>query len=234
VESKDRSHSRLPDEQIALIEAVTAANPRTAIIANVGHAFDTSWEDRAAALLMAWYPGEGFGHAMAQVLAGDREPGGRMPASIARTEADYPAYALKPDASGDLNYAEGTRLGYRGMAAPRHTLGAGFGYADIALTDATAAADGNGGLLVRATLENRSDRAGSDVVQIYRRAPELALAGFAKVHLKPHEKREVSIAIPRRRLQIWADGWQDIGEPRLFVGRSAGDVAFDLADRHQG
>ena len=230
MESKDRSHSRLPDEQIALIEAVTAANPRTAIIANVGHAFDTS----SAALLMALYPGEGFGHAMAQVLAGDREPGGRMPVSIARTEADYPAYALKPDASGDLNYAEGTRLGYRGMAAPRHTLGAGFGYADIALTDATAAADGNGGLLVRATLENRSDRAGSDVVQIYRRAPELALAGFAKVHLKPHEKREVSIAIPRRRLQIWADGWQDIGEPRLFVGRSAGDVAFDLADRHQG
>jgi hypothetical protein len=66
---------------------------------------------------MALYPGEGFGHAMAQVLAGDREPGGRMPVSIARTEADYPAYALKPDASGDLNYAEGTRLGYRGMAA---------------------------------------------------------------------------------------------------------------------
>lgn len=229
VESKDRSHSRLPDEQIALIEAVTAANPRTAIVANVGHAFDSAWEDKAAALLVAWYPGEGFGQAIADVLAGDREPGGRMPVSIAREEADYPAFSLKPDPNGDLHYREGTRLGYRGMNDPRHTLGAGFGYADIALTAAVAEPQSDGSVTVTATVENRSDRPGSEVIQVYRCQPELALAGFAKVHLAAGEKREISIAIPRRRLQIWADGWQDIADPQLFAGRSASDFAFDLS-----
>ncbi|NWK98692.1 beta-glucosidase [Sphingobium lactosutens] len=228
VESKDRSHTHLPEEQVALIEAVTAANPRTAVIANVGHAFDTSWEDKAAALLVAWYPGEGFGTAIAQVLAGDLEPGGRMPVSIARQEADYPALSLTPDANGDLAYREGTRLGYRGMANPRHTLGAGFGYADMALLSASITTVEDG-CLVTATVENRSDRPGSDVIQIYRREPELALVGFAKLHLHPGERRDLTITIPTRRLQYWNDGWRDIASPRLFVGRSAADIAFDLS-----
>ncbi|WP_311269921.1 glycoside hydrolase family 3 C-terminal domain-containing protein [Sphingobium sp. WCS2017Hpa-17] len=229
VESKDRSHTRLADEQIALIEAVTAANPRTAIIANVGHAFDTAWEDKAAALLIAWYPGEGFGDAIAQVLAGDREPGGRMPVSIARRDEDYPALSLTPDAQGDLIYAEGRRVGYRGTADPRHTLGAGFGYADIAIVAVQPLPDEGDGLRIAVTVENRSDRAGSDVVQIYRREPELALAAFAKLHMQAGERRDVVIDVPERRLQYWRDGWRDIDNPRLFVGRSAADIAFDLA-----
>jgi beta-glucosidase len=229
VESKDRSHTRLADEQIALIDAVTAANSRTAIIANVGHAFDTAWEDKAAALLIAWYPGEGFGEAIAQVLAGDREPGGRMPVSIARRDEDYPALSLKPDAQGDLTYAEGRRVGYRGMADPRHTLGAGFGYADIAIISAQPLCQDGDDLRIAVTVENRSDRAGSDVVQIYRREPELALVAFAKLHLQPGERRDVVIDVPQRRLQYWRDGWRDIAAPRLFVGRSAADIAFDLA-----
>ena len=183
----------------------------------------------SAALLIAWYPGEGFGDAIAQVLAGDREPGGRMPVSIARTDADYPALSLKPDANGDLLYAEGTRLGYRGMADPLHTLGEGFGYADIALIDAAITPVDDGGVIVEATLENRSDRPGSDVVQLYRREPELALCGFTKAHLAAGERRTVSIAVPRRQLQYWRDGWRDIETPRLFLGRSARDVAYDLA-----
>jgi beta-glucosidase len=228
VESKDRSHTRLSDEQLALIDAITAANPRTAVIANVGHAFDTSWEDKAAALVVAWYPGEGFGTAIAQVLAGDREPGGRMPVSIARSEADYPGFSLTPDSVGDLPYREGTKLGYRGMSDPRHTLGAGFGYADIALLAVTIS-QGADGVIVNATVENRSVRAGSDVIQVYRREPELALVGFAKVHLAPGERRDLTIMLPVRSLQYWRDSWQTIHAPRLFVGRSANDIAFELS-----
>lgn len=228
VESKDRKDTHLPAEQIALIEAVTAANPRTAVVANVGHAFDTRWEDQAAALLIAWYPGEGFGEAIAQVLAGDREPGGRMPVAIAREESDYPAFSLTPDANGDLVYVEGTRIGYRGMADPRHTLGEGSGYAEVALLAAQVERNDDGGLAVRATVENRSDRAGSDVIQIYRRAPELALCAFAKVHLAAGERRDIVIVIAHRRLQTWRDGWVDIENPGLFAGRSARDMAFDL------
>jgi len=151
-----------------------------------------------------------------------------MPVSIARAESDYPAFSLTPDANGDLVYAEGTRIGYRGMVDPCHSLGEGFGYADIALLDARVESVEDGGLVVRAMIENRSDRAGSDVVQVYRRAPELALCGFAKVHLAPGERRDIAIAIPRRRLQVWKDGWTAIDDPHLFAGRSARDIAFDL------
>lgn len=227
VESKDRGDTRLPEEQVRLIEVVTAVNSRTVVVANVGHAFDTEWEDRAAALLVTWYPGEGFGEALAQVLAGEREPGGRMPVSIAREESLYPALSLKPQANGDLVYAEGTRIGYRGISAPRHAFGAGLGYADIALVSAKLSRSGED-WIVDAVVENRSGRPGSEVIQIYRRQPELALVGFAKVHLAAGERRSVTISIPRRRLQTWQDGWVDILDPQLFAGRSAIDMAISL------
>ncbi|WP_313441066.1 glycoside hydrolase family 3 protein [Novosphingobium sp.] len=227
VESKDRSDTRLPDEQVRLIQAVTAVNPRTVVVANVGHAFDTRWDHKAAALLVTWYPGEGFGEALAQVIAGEREPGGRMPVSIAAEESLYPALSLKPEANGDLVYSENTLIGYRGIAAPHHAFGAGLGYADIALVSATLSPVGEG-WVVEAVVENRSSRAGSEVVQVYRRQPELALAGFAKAHLVAGERRTITIQIPRRRLQTWNDGWVDIAEPQLFVGRSAIDIAIKL------
>lgn len=227
VESKDRADTRLPDAQIALIEAVTAVNPRTVVVANVGHAFDSTWDGRAGALLVAWYPGEGFGEALAQVLAGAREPGGRMPVSIAHNEADYPAFSLQPEGNGDLIYAERTCIGYRGIAAPRHAFGAGRGYADIAIVSATLAGQGDA-KQVDVVVENRSARAGCEVVQVYRQQPELALAGFAKVFLAPGERRTVTVAIPARRLQIWQDGWVNIAEPALFVGRNAVDLAISL------
>jgi beta-glucosidase len=117
VESKDRPDTRLPEDQIRLIEAVCAANPRTAIVANVGHAFDATWGAQAAALMLAWYPGEGFGPALADVLTGAREPGGRLPVTLARAEEDYPALGLTPDGQGNLPYSEGIAIGYRGLAA---------------------------------------------------------------------------------------------------------------------
>jgi beta-glucosidase len=102
VESKDRQDTALPAGQLALIEQVCAANPDTVIITNVGHAFDTPWQELARAVMHCWYPGQEFGPALAQVLAGDREPGGRMPVSIAASERDYPAFSIEPQANGDM------------------------------------------------------------------------------------------------------------------------------------
>lgn len=228
VESKDRRDTLLAPEQLRLIEEVTAANPRTAVIANVGHAIDTHWDERAAALMIVWYPGEGFGAALAEVLAGDREPGGRMPVSITRKETDYPAFALDPEPNDDLPYYEGTRLGYRGISDPRHAFGSGLGYGAIELIAAAAAPANNAGIVVTVEVANLSDRDGAEVLQVYRRSPELALVGFSKVRLAAGEQKAVEIAIPRRRMQLWQDGWTDIAEPDLFVGRSAMDARFDL------
>ncbi|NIA52381.1 glycoside hydrolase family 3 protein [Massilia sp. TW-1] len=230
VESKDRIDTRLPAEQVDLIERVCAANPNTVVVTNVGHAFDTRWEPQAKAVLHCWYPGEEFGRALAQVLAGDREPGGRMPVTIARDDADYPALSLQPDANGDLPYSEGTRVGYRGLAArgiaPRQAFGAGFGYTTFALADATVQA-GEDGWTVTVVVCNTGMRAGGEVVQVYRTVPELTLVGFDKIHLEPGETRTARIAIERRRLQTWQDGWTDLPGPvELFVGRSSADLSL--------
>ncbi len=226
VESKDRTDTHLAAAQIRLIEAVTAANHRTAIIANVGHAFDTSWEDRAAALMLTWYPGQEFGPALAAVLSGDMEPGGRLPLTIAAREQDYPAFGLRPDNAGDVHYSEGMLLGYRGLhangVAPRHAFGAGFGYARFTFTDATLTGSMSAGATVTVTLRNISAVAGSEVVQVYRDAPELTLIGFTKIVLQPGESERVTIDLPRRRFETWHNGWRLPEEPpRLFVGTSS-------------
>jgi beta-glucosidase len=228
VESKDRPDTKLAPSQIALIEAVTAANPRTAIIANVGHAFDTAWEDRAAALLLVWYPGQGFAPALASVLTGDREPGGRMPVSIAMNEADYCGYSTTPDANGDLAYAEGTKPGYRGLIAndtpARHALGGGMGYARFEWSD--VAQEGSG---VAVTVHNISTRAGSDVIQLYRDTPETALIGFAKVRLEPGEERRMTITPEPIMLRVWEGGWKMMaGVCTMRVARDAQDAGTSV------
>lgn len=232
VESRDRTTTALDPAQVALIEAVTAANPRTAIIANVGHAFDTSWDDKAAALMVCWYPGEAFAPALAAVLAGDREPGGRMPVTIAARDADYPAFDLTPDAQGDLVYAEGSEIGYRSFAArglaPRHALGAGFGYARFDWSD-PAVTRVDGGYEVAVTVQNTSARHGSDLVQVYLTAPRFALAGFARVELAAGERRRVVVAVADRRLMVWREGWvRPDGAHTLALSRSAVDPVFTL------
>lgn len=233
VESKDRSDTRLPQEQIRLIERVTAANPRTAIIANVGHAFDTSWDELAPALMIAWYPGQEFGPALAEVLAGDREPGGRLPLTIAVRDEDYPAFNLTPDADGNLDYAEGTRIGYRGLAdrgiTPRHAFGSGFGYAQFAFEDVSLDQGDPDLIAVTLTIRNISGRTGSEVVQVYRTEPELTLIGFRKVHLAPGMAIRITIPLERRRFQLWNDGWRDLGNTKLLVGRSSSDTPFHFA-----
>lgn len=234
VESKDRADTQLAPAQLALIERVCAANPRTAVITNVGHAYDAGWEDRAAAHLAAWYPGKGFAAALAAVLAGDAEPGGRMPVTMAADEADYPAFALQPDAQGRLAYSDGVRIGYRGLRAAgtraRHTLGAGQGYARFEWRDATVE---DGGVAV--TVTNVSDRAGSEVVQVYRDTPETTLIGFAKLHLAPGESARAHIRLPRRRFARWDHGWHPIGDRvEIRVARDAEDaghaLTIDVAD----
>ncbi|NCP18981.1 MAG: glycoside hydrolase family 3 protein [Erythrobacter sp.] len=232
VESKDRPDTLLPELQLELIERVCAANPRTVVIANVGHAYDVAWEDHAAAHLAAWYPGEGFADAIAAVLAGDIEPGGRLPVSIAREEADYPAFHLQPDADGKLAYSEGVLIGYRGIRAAgktaRHALGAGQGYTSFRWEEPRQEA---GGVSVMVT--NTGQRAGNDVVQAYRDEPEHALVGFAKVLLEPGESRRVTIALKPRSFARWsggADGGWDYpdGTRTIRIARNADESGLAL------
>ena len=231
VESKDRKDTKLAPEQLRLIDEVCAANSRTAAVVNVGHAFDAEWGQQAAALLVAWYPGQRFGPALASVLAGDREPGGRMPVTIARDERDYCGLNLTPDGQGKLVYGEGTRLGYRGLVGngrrARYPFGSGSGYARFGIWDAQS-----DGLDVKVRVRNISARAGAEVVQLYRDDPECALVGFAKVHLAPGEERQLTVRVEERLLRRWANGWTyPDGEIAIRVARHTEDPGLTVLAR---
>ena len=223
VESKDRADTRLDPAQLRLAEAVRAANPRTAIVVNVGHAFDAGFARDAAALLVAWYPGQNFGKALVDVLSGRREPGGRLPMTLAAQEADYPAFDLTPDGAGNLAYAEGVLVGYRGMKAKGtkalFPLGAGQGYTRFALANARVE---GGQVLVDVT--NTGTRAGSEVVQAYLAQSPFALVGFAKLHLPAGETATAQIEPSPYILRSVAG----TGPVPLVLGRDAEDAAFAL------
>ncbi len=237
VESKDRTTTKIAANQQKLIEAVCAANPNVAIVANIAHAFDATWSKHARAFMCAWYPGQGFGPALADVLAGDREPGGRLPVTLAASDDDYPAFDLTPDAKGDVHYSEGWLVGYRGFAKsarkPLYAFGAGRGYARFDWRDVVMTGDTQNGITLCLPLKNTSARRGKEVVQVYVTLPGAEhgapmLKGFASAHIEAGAERTVSIQLPRRAFQYWDAARHDwatpAGDIKLDIGRAVDDM----------
>ena len=147
-EGYDRGSLSLPGRQDDLVRAVVAANPRTVVLVNAGAPVLMPWRDEVAALLIGWFGGQEFGNAVADVLLGAAEPGGRLPTTWPADEADVPVLSTTP-VDGVLEYTEGIHIGYRAWlkqdTAPAYWFGAGRGYAQIDLTSVAGAAKGTGG-----------------------------------------------------------------------------------------
>src|SRR6476469_8731380 len=131
----------LPGYQDELIRRVAAANPRTVVVSNAGSPVSMPWLDEVAAVLQVWFPGEALGDAVADVLLGDEEPGGRLPVTIPRALADTPAFDHHPGRDGRAVYAERRLIGYRWYDTrdiePRFPFGHGLGYTTFELAAAT-------------------------------------------------------------------------------------------------
>jgi beta-glucosidase len=227
LESADRKTTHLTADQEQLIEQVCAANPRTVVVLNTAHATDLGWADRAAAVVCVWFPGQEFGPALAAVLSGDLEPGGRLPVTFARDEADYPVFDLTP-VNHDLVYESEQTIGYRHFdasgIAPRFAFGHGLGYTTFALSDLEADAS-----RAAVTLRNTGQRAGKEVVQLYVRAPDgpIELKAFAPLWLAAGESRRVQLPLDQHAFRHWVDGrgWQVLpGRYEVLVGRSSVDL----------
>ncbi|BCJ44964.1 beta-glucosidase [Actinoplanes ianthinogenes] len=217
-EGFDRTSLALPGRQDELVTRVAAANPRTVVVVNAGSPVLLPWADEVAAVLLTWFPGQEAGAALAAVLAGAEEPGGRLPTTWPRREADCPVLAVRPE-NGSLAYDEGIFIGYRGWTErPRYAFGSGLGYTTWAYSDLTASPEA-----ATVTVTNTGGRTGREVVQIYLSSsapapadrPRQWLAGFASVQAEPGESVTVRIPLPERAFQIWSDGWQTI--PGLYT-----------------
>lgn len=236
VESKDRAGTALPAAQVDLIDRVRHVNTNIVAICNVAHAFDLSWQDKVRGLMITWYPGEQYGPALAQVLAGDREPGGRLPVSIAARDTDYPAFDLKPLVGGDVPYREGHLIGYKGMQAagskPLHVFGAGFGYARFDLREVAVAGDMLRGMTLTGRVHNLSDRAGKAVPQAYVAGPDgiRHLRAFAALTVPAGDGLDFSLSLPPRAFQQWiGDGWQVAdGTHHVLLGWNSADLPLSV------
>ncbi|MGP3776078.1 beta-glucosidase [Streptomyces sp. SDT5-1] len=233
-ESKDLDTSELPSSQTELIGAVSASNPRTAVVVNAGRPVHAPWADGVAAVVQGWFAGQGFGTALARVLAGDAEPGGRMPVTVPRADADRSTHGehLDTDLRRDYDAAEPT--GYRHLArtgtTARFPFGSGRGYTTWRFGDAGLHRDG-ARWAVRLDVTNTGRRPGREVVQVYVRAPgetDLRLAGFTGVRLDAGATAEAEVALDDRAWQRWAPekhGWvAPPGPHEVLVGRSVEEI----------
>ena len=237
-EGWDRSSLALPGRQDDLVRAVAAVNPRTVVLVNSGSPVLMPWRDEVAAVLLGWFGGQEFGGAVADVLTGLREPGGRLPTTWGATEADVPILDTKPE-NGIVEYGEGIHIGYRAWlrqpsAPPAYWFGAGRGYTRIPLVRLVATATATPGetVTVRVGVENHGGRDGKQVVLVFAEKPDSVvdrpvrwLVGFSTVHVPAGGSADVDVAVPVRLLAYWADGWQyEAGEYVLRAGTTAVDL----------
>ncbi|MFG2311283.1 glycoside hydrolase family 3 C-terminal domain-containing protein [Streptomyces sp. NPDC048566] len=230
-EGFDRSDLRLPGHQDELVHAVAAANPNTVVIVNSGSPVELPWRDEVAAVLLSWFPGQEGGAALADVLTGAHEPGGRLPTTWGPL-ADAPVTRVAPT-DGQLAYTEGVFIGYRAWQkegrTPSYPFGHGLGYTEWTYESLTVE---GGTATVR--VRNSGARAGREVVQVYvapleadADRPARALAGFACVEAGPGESAEAVVDIPRRAFEIWdtaAGCWACVkGSYGIEAGRSLTD-----------
>jgi beta-glucosidase len=240
-EGYDRETMTLPGRQDELVRRVAAANASTVVVVNSGMPVLMPWVDQVAAIIQVWFPGQAFGEALADSLVGAVEPGGRLPVSVPRAEADSPVLRAYPEA-GELAYAEGLLVGYRGYdrsgTAPLFCFGHGLGYTEWSHESLAAAVESvvaGEDLPVVVTVRNSGGRAGREVVQVYLEGPDddpsrplRALAAFATVSAGPGERAEARLTVPARSFARFDEGlceWVSRpGTYTLRAGRSSGDL----------
>ncbi|MFE6621247.1 glycoside hydrolase family 3 protein [Streptomyces sp. NPDC057740] len=230
-EGFDRKDLTLPGRQDDLVRAVAAANPNTVVIVNSGSPVELPWREDVAAVLLSWFPGQEGGAALADVLTGAHEPGGRLPTTWGSL-ADAPVTQVVPEA-GELAYTEDVFIGYRAWEkegrAPSYPFGHGLGYTDWTYESAKVE-----GTTVTVRVRNSGERAGREVVQVYLAPgepdagrPARWLAGFASVEAGPGETAEAVIEMPRRAFETWdetTNAWTFVkGSYEIQVSRSIAD-----------
>ncbi len=166
----DRPDLRLPGLQRELLEAVLDVNPRTVVVVNAGSPVEMPWAERAGAVLLPWYAGEEGADAVADIVVGLSDPGGRLPVTMPADLDDTPTAGATdwyPGEDGKVTYEEGLFVGYRHYDAndlePAFPFGHGLSYGDVVWEDVDITA-----ARVTVRLWNRAARPGNEVVQVYR------------------------------------------------------------------
>ena len=251
-EGMDRYSLSLPGDQNQLIDQVARANRRTIVVLNTGGPVLMPWLHQVQGVLEAWYPGQQFGSAIAALLFGDANPGGRLPVTFPANESQGPARATPPstypgDANGNESYAEGLDVGYRWYDAtgqrPLFPFGYGLSYESFRVSDVRAFYNPfAGGAFVLARVTNTSRQSGPTTVELFLQSPPAPqeppkqLKGYSNVTLAPGQTRSVLFRLRPSDLAYFnaASGQWTVAPGRYtaLIGTSSTDLdhraSFDV------
>ncbi|SDH39687.1 beta-glucosidase [Paraburkholderia phenazinium] len=225
-----------PSNQDALVEAVASANPRTIVVVESGNPVLMPWKDSVAAIVEAWYPGEGGGNAIANVLFGKVNPSGKLPVTFPVHDQDTPTWGQNGTYEANPVYAEKLDMGYRWYdaknIAPMFEFGYGLSYTHFSYSGLSVAHRPDGALDVSFTVRNDGRVAGAEVPQVYLGVPYSGepprrLVGWEKVAMNPGETRHVRITVTPRMQSVWdtsRNGWRYVAGGTVYVGASSRDI----------
>jgi len=233
----DRTSIDLPAAQQRLLERIVSVGKPTVLVLLNGSALAVNWAHaNVPAIVEAWYPGQAGGTAIADVLFGDYNPGGRLPVTFYKNVTDLPPFE---------DYAMVNRTYRFFKGEPLYPFGHGLSYTTFTYANLRTRADSvsaRDSVVVQVDLTNSGRRAGDEVVQVYVQhvgssveRPIRELRGYRRVRLAPGETRTVTLAFPASSLAYWdaqADQWVSENEQvRLQVGASSADIRLDRVIR---
>ena len=242
-EGYDRSHMRMPECQVKVIEAVAAANPNTVVVLHNGSPVEMPWIGRVKAVLEAYLGGQAVGLAAVRVLFGEANPSGRLAETFPLRLQDNPSYLFYGGEGNTAEYREGVFVGYRYYDKKNMDVlfpfGHGLSYTTFEYSNLRLSASSirdTDALTVTVAAKNTGARAGKTVVQLYVGAPAggdvirpvRELKGFEKVELQPGESKDVTFTLDKRAFACWNTALHDwhveTGDYAVEIGQSSRDI----------
>lgn len=233
-EGLDRSHMRIPQNQIDLLEAMAQVNPNIVGVLSAGSSVEMPWQHCCKAILHGYLSGQAGAGAMFDLLTGKVNPSGRLSETYPVHYEDTPAFRNYPSTERNAEYRESIYIGYRyydtSKVRVQYPFGFGLSYTEFTYTDLKVDKEG-----ITVTITNTGDHDGAEVVQLYVGLPNAIvfrpakeLKGFAKVFLKAGEKKEVRISFDDKTFRYWnvkTNCWEiEMGTYQIMVGASVSDI----------
>jgi beta-glucosidase len=238
-EAASRSSLDLPGRQLDLVRAVQASGKPVVVVLMNGRPLIINWiAENTPAILETWFAGTQAGHAIADVLFGDVNPGGKLPVTFPRAVGQVPLYYnhMNTGRPPDVNNKYTSK--YLDVPwTPLYPFGFGLSYTQFKITNLQLSAKTirpNGNVTVSVDVENVGSRAGDEVVQLYIRdvaasvsRPVKELKGFQRISLRPGEKRRIEFTLGPKELGFYNRSMSFVVEPgdfRIMVGANSEDV----------
>ena len=243
-EGVDRPDMKLPENQIALLNAVAGVNPNIVVVLSCGCAVEMDWDVKAKAVIHGYLGGQAGAPAMAKLLTGEANPCGKLSETVPLRYEDVSSAPFYPGMEATSEYRESLYVGYRyfdtAKKAVKYPFGHGLSYTEFAYSDLEIQEDA-----VSFRIRNIGDTCGEEIAQLYVHAktngmfrPALELKGFAKVSLEPGEEKQVIIPLNDRTFAVWSvleNNWViEGGTYEICVGASSRDIRLRAETQKEG